>query len=191
MTKARTPRRRWYVVRTNIKCEDKAARSLRAAGYRAYVPKMRKTIIHHRTKAQIDRHFHLFNRYIFMAVIEGASVSKSARECDGVEEVLRVQHNGELAWGEVSREQIAMVMRAQRRGEFNDISPKSKKAASIKRFAMGSSIKVREGHALSGFYGTVKGIKGRGVIKAMLQIFGGAVPVELGPEWVEPVERAA
>lgn len=175
----------WYVARTNIKSEDKAAKSLRAVGYRVYVPKMRKTIIHHRTKKQLDRHFLLFNRYIFVATSPANKPIVSARDCDGVEDILRARKDGD--WYQVPRQLIVNVMRAQRSGEFDDVSPKSKKDASAKRFAQGSRIQVRSNHSFSGFYGNVVKVKGRGVVKAMLEVFGRTIPVEIEPEFIEPV----
>ena len=32
------------------------------------MPKMKKTIIHHRTKESLNRYFKLFNRYIFVGM---------------------------------------------------------------------------------------------------------------------------
>jgi len=146
---------------------------------------MKKTIIHHRTKKQLDRHFKLFNRYIFMAVDPSRQASKSARDCDGVEEVLRSAKDGD--WYEIPRHEVVMVMMAQRKGEFNDVSPKSKKDASAKRFAPGSRLQVRSNHSFSGFYGNVVNVKGRGIVRVMLEVFGRTIPVEIAPEYIEPV----
>lgn len=179
-----TPRK-WFVVRTNIQCEEKAARSLRAARYRVYVPKMRKTIIHHRTKKQLDRHFILFNRYIFVAFDAGNLDYGRARKCDGVETILGIEMDGKPF--EVSRAMIANIMLTQRNGEFNNVSPKSRKDASTKRFTPGSRLQVRSNHPFSGFYGNVVKVKGRGVVKAMLEVFGRTIPVEIEPEFIEPV----
>ena len=34
----------WYVVRTNIKCEEKASANIRAAGFDVYLPRSRVEI---------------------------------------------------------------------------------------------------------------------------------------------------
>ena len=57
----------WYVVRTNIKCEKRALSALTAAGYEAYLPLMRRDVVHHRTKKVITKELVLFNRYLFVA----------------------------------------------------------------------------------------------------------------------------
>ena len=78
----------WYVVRTNIKCEKRALAALTGAGYEAYLPLMRRDVVHHRTKKVVTKEFVLFNRYLFVAQpAEGADWFR-LRRCDGVEAVL-------------------------------------------------------------------------------------------------------
>lgn len=177
--------RRWYVVQTNIKCEERAARSLRSSGFRVYLPKMKKTIIHHRTKKPIDRYFKLFNRYLFVSVEPENTNWFSLRRCDGVETVLGIDIDGRPC--EISREVVRRFMLAQRKGQFNVLSPHSRKLASQKRFPLGSRISLREDHPFGGFYGNVIDVKGRGIIKATMEVFGRLVPVEIKPEDVEHV----
>lgn len=184
-------KRKWFIVETNIQCEVRATRTLRAAGYRVYMPKMRKSIVHHRTKKKIVKRFKLFNRYLFVAFDPTNLDFGRARKCDGVRTILGIQLDGK-PW-EVSRDLIKRCMLAQRKGEFDDVTvePGSEKAVSKKRFAVGSRVQVKEGHAFSGFHATVTKIKGRGVIRAILEVFGKAVPVEFSPQDVEPVGLAA
>jgi transcription antitermination factor NusG len=185
------PPRRWYVAATHAKCEEKAAKSLREVGYRAYVPKMRKTIIHHRTKKLLDRRFKLFNRYIFISVDPSNPPKVSPKDCDGVYEILGVKLDGQPC--EVPRATIRRIMLAQWHGEFDDITEdaKTRKEMSKKRFGVGSQFRVRSNNPFTGFYGTVTKVKGRGVIKAMLDVFGKTVPIEFEPEDIEPLDKAA
>lgn len=177
--------RRWYVVQTNIKCEERAARSLRSSGFRVYLPKMKKTIIHHRTKKPIDRYFKLFNRYLFVSVEPENTNWFSLRRCDGVETVLGIDIDGKPC--EISREVVRRFMLAQRKGQFNVLSPHSRKMASLRRFPAGALISLREEHPFGGFYGNVTDVKGKGIIKATMEVFGRLVPVEIRPEDVEAV----
>lgn len=182
--------RHWYVVRTNIKCEERAAKSLRAARIRVYVPKMRMTTYHHRTKKRIDKRFTLFNRYLFVSFDPSDLCFGRARDCDGVESFLGV--NGTPF--RVSRKDVAHFMLAQRAGHFDKIDPRTKKDAAKKRYAPGTTLRVRRNatdHPFGGFYGQVVKVKGRGVVQAMLEVFGGLTPVELRLEDIEPVDKAA
>jgi transcription antitermination factor NusG len=181
--------RRWYIIATKSQAEEKAAKSLREVGYRVYIPKMRKTIVHHRTKKLIDRRFKLFNRYIFMSLDPANMPTVAPTDCDGVYEVLGVKLDGQR-W-EVPRATVRRIMLAQRRGEFDDITAKTRKEMSQKRFGVGSRFQVRSNNPFTGFYGTVTKIKGRGVIKAMLDVFGRAVPIEFDPVDIERVPDKA
>lgn len=170
--------RLWFIIATNIQCEDRASRSLRAAGFRVYMPKMKKTIIHHRTKEPINRYFKLFNRYLFVSFPAAKDVHfGNARKCNGVETILGIDLDGKPC--QIPRETVRRFMLAQRRGEFNDISPLSKKQSATKKFPLGSRLRVKIDHPFGGFYGQVTKIKGKGVVQASLQLFGRLVPVEL------------
>ena len=57
---------RWFVIQFNIKCEDKAARNLRRAGFRPYMPVARFERIHRRTKRTIVKTLPLLGRYMFV-----------------------------------------------------------------------------------------------------------------------------
>lgn len=60
--------RRWFVVRTNPRCEDRALANLSAAGFDAFLPKGKRETVHARTKARIERPFTLMVGYVFAAV---------------------------------------------------------------------------------------------------------------------------
>jgi hypothetical protein len=67
---------------------------------------------------------------------------------------------------------------------------KSKKEASKKRFAVGSRLRVHTGegfrHPFGGFYGQVVKVKGKGVVRAMINVFNGQVPMEFDPTEIKP-----
>lgn len=178
--------RKWFIVRTSIGGEERAARSLRAKRMRVYVPKMRMTTYHHRTKKRIDRHFVLFNRYIFVGMPVDGMHFGSARKCDGVEAFLGIQGTPY----EVSRADIIQCMNTQRKGEFDKLDPRSRKDASNRKYKPGSVLRVRGSiHPFGGFYGQVVKVKGRGVVQAMIRIFGQLTTVDLNPQDIEPAEN--
>lgn len=84
--------RDWFVARTNPRCEDRALATLGAAGFDAFLPKGKREIIHHRTKAKIERTFPLMVGYVFLAMptLLGARHWGRVRECHGVQAVLGV-----------------------------------------------------------------------------------------------------
>lgn len=185
MAKPSGGHRLWFVVQTNIKCEERATRSLRAARFRVYMPKMKRTIIHHRTKQPMDRYFKLFNRYLFVSLDPNDMDWFRLRRCDGVETVLGIDIDEKPC--QINRDDVRRFMMAQRAGKFNVLAPHSQKLASRKKFPIGSKLRVREGHPFGGFYGQVMDVKGRGVIKATMELFGSLVPVELKPEDIDAV----
>lgn len=179
--------RKWFIVRTSIQSEARAARSLRAERIRVYVPKMRMTTYHHRTKKRIDKHFVLFNRYMFIGLPANALHFGTVRSCDGVESILGV--NGKPF--EVSRHDVERFMMAQRGRQFDKLDPRSRKEAATRRYKPGSSIRVRtsiKDHPFGGLYGQVVKVKGKGIVQAMIRIFGGLVPIDLQPQDIEPVD---
>lgn len=184
---AKAPNRLWYVVRTNIKCEARASRSLRAAGYFVYRPKMKKDVWHRRKKVMDRREYVLFNRYIFVSVPAVNADWYTLRNCDGVESVLGI--NGRPF--PVHREDVIDFMLAQRSGEFDEITHPNRKAEAEAMYPVGSILKVKDyrssAHPFAGMHGEVLGVKGKGVVKAMLGIFGSLFPVELRFEDIEPV----
>jgi transcription antitermination factor NusG len=139
---------------------------------------MRRTIIHHRTKIPINRRFRLFNRYLFVSLpADFEPHIGSVRACKGVADVLGIEIDGKPC--EVARTVVRRFMLAQRRGEFDDIVPFTRRQLMVK-LPLGTRIKVRHEHAVfGGFHGMVTRIKGRGVITAALEIFGRMTPVDL------------
>src|SRR3990167_278785 len=111
----------WFVVRTNIRCERRASRSLRAAGYRVYWPQMRKSSIHHRTKKRIFKRLGLLVGYVFVRMTrlspKGEPDWYTLRLCDGVEGVLAI--DGKPL--SIARDDVVRFMRWQRQRKFDDV----------------------------------------------------------------------
>jgi transcription antitermination factor NusG len=169
--------RKWFIVETECGRESRATEALREARYRVYMPVMKKTIIHHRTKEPINKRFKLFNRYLFVSLDPGNMDFGSIRACKGVVKVLGIQLDGHPC--EINRDVVKRFMLAQRRGDFDDITLLTRKQMAGK-VPLGTSIRVRPEHSFGGFYGQVTKIKGRGVITAGLEMFNRLVHVDLG-----------
>lgn len=183
--------RKWYVVRTNIRCEDRAAGGLSAAGYDVFLPKMRIEVVHQRTKKFIVKERILFNRYLFAALPEIDADWYTLRATDGVECVL--MQNGKyqaVPDADVERfrgAQADMLFDETREARIHRKEMgRTKREETLMRFPIGSWVKIKREHTFGGFYGQVTDINGRGAIMAMLQIFGGLVPAELSAGDADP-----
>lgn len=80
----------WFVVRTNIKCEGKAANNIRLAGFDYYCPYMREEKKHRRTNVVTVTERPLMPRYLFVGFKQNAKHFGFVRACEGVERLLEV-----------------------------------------------------------------------------------------------------
>lgn len=181
----------WYAIRTNIRCEARAARALRAAGIAVYVPKMRKAVWNRRKSIQTVRYLPLMVRYIFVR-FRGIEDWMTLRACDGVESVLGIAGTPYA----IPRATVASVMRTQRSGEFDDVpkpkpqSGRQRRELARARFRRGQKVAVLNS-AFSGFAAHVDNIDARGVIKVMISIFGRLTPIEVSDlEQLREVDEA-
>ena len=186
----------WYVVRTNIKCEKRALAALIAAGYEAYLPLMRRDVVHHRTKKLITREFVLFNRYLFVAQPAVGADWFRLRRCDGVEAVL----GSGGRYQPVDARAVEAFRRAEVELEFDETRAarlrrkeigRTRKATAAMQFPAGAAIRVRKdfahAHPFGGFFGKVESVRGKGVVTAMIELFGRLTPVEFQPDEIERV----
>jgi len=77
---------RWYVVRTNIKCEEKAAANLGLAGYHVYLPRYKVEKFNKRHNTYRVYECNLMPRYLFVGISNGDF--RTARTCEGVEYIV-------------------------------------------------------------------------------------------------------
>lgn len=192
----------WYVIQTKSRAEEEAAASLREAGFRVYLPKMAKDIIHHRTKKKTTRHFVLFNRYLFASPRHNPHLG-AMKFCDGVDMVLKsIGEDGRYI--PIAHRLVSQLMLDQRALKFDDTRRariRRKQEAETEKETLrmlypgGQRIRVKDDwkhkHPFGGFYGSVVRVDGKKRIRAMLELFGSLVPVEFNPDDIEAVDRAA
>jgi transcription antitermination factor NusG len=192
-TQTQTTSDEWYVIRTSIRGEDRAAKSLRQAGYRVYVPKMRKSIFQRRKKIWVTRHFGLMVRYIFVRMTrlsrDGRPDWYTLADCDGVESVLGIKGQPTA----IPRDVVASFVRLQREHRFDEIrhvvvTNRQRRELAQARFRRNEAIRVLEG-PFSGFAGHVTDVTARGAIRTMIEIFGRLTPVEFDAEQLENIDR--
>lgn len=187
----------WYVVRTNIKSEEKAERNLRDAGFRTYAPWQRFERFNSRKKVFIRHELRLAPRYLFLDTGDlhrDRTPWGVIRGCEGVEHVLgyqglpiplsRVREHPDQP-SDVER--LEAIMSAEANYEFDETRDgklhrreigKTKKETTRLRFPIGSKVTIKEGPFAS-FSGEVTNVNGRGHVQALVGILGRLVSTEL------------
>lgn len=191
----------WYVLRANIKCEDKAERNLRAAGFSTYAPWQRFEKWNRRKNTHIVREVRLCQRYLFLDVGDihrDRTPWGIIRACEGVESVLGV--NGlptplsaleVRALEAIQAAEQGHVFDETREGKlFRGEIKKTQKETTRMRFPIGSGVTISSG-PFATFSGEVTNITGRGYIEVMTMIFGRLTPVEVLPDQVEALAQVA
>jgi transcriptional antiterminator NusG len=189
----------WFVVQANPKCEDKAERNLRRAGFTVYSPHAKIERYSKRKKIFREVTLRLMPRYIFVEIEHEHQVPWYAlRACEGVEKVLgtdgrpcRLRRADTKLLEDVIAAEAALQFDETRAGKLHrrEIG-RSKKENSRMRFPVGSRVRAVKG-PFSAFEGVVTNVNGRGAIDALLNVFGRMTPVEFPLESVEPVDEAA
>lgn len=184
----------WYVVQSNIKCEEKAEANIEAAGIACYLPSYKKEIVHHRTKKVIEKVYPLFRRYLFVQMPVNNADWYKLRSCEGVESVLGI--NGRPI--PVPASSVAHFLTAQAEMQYDDTTEAKIYRGEIKRshkeqmkatFKPGRQIIATRG-TFAGFSGHVVSIKGASEVRAMIQLLGGLVPVTFPIGDIEPEDIA-
>lgn len=199
----------WYVIRTNVKCEEKAERNLRAAGFRTYAPWQRFERWNRRKNCHILHERRIVPRYLFLDV-GNRTINEVPwgviRACEGVECVLGV--NGTPAplseksarareFSDVEKLQAIMEAEAQhvfdetRAGKlFRREIGKTKAETTRMKFPVGSKVRINDG-PFATFGGEITNVTGKGMLQIMTSLFGRMTPVEMEPGKVEPIASAA
>lgn len=191
----------WYVVRTNIKCEDKAEKNLRLLGYGTYAPWQRFEKWNRRKSVHIVRQVRLAPRYLFLdtgALQVDETPWGLVRACEGVECVLGI--NGAphpLSGDEVKA--LNMIMAAEADFAFDETRAgklhrreigKTKKETTRMKYPAGTKVRINDG-PFATFSGEVTNVTGRGMVEVITMLFGRLTPVELEPSQVEKLASAA
>lgn len=188
----------WYVVRTNIKCEDKAERNLRAAGFGTYAPYQRFERFNRRKRVMIKHETRLTPRYLFLEAPDDRVNWYAIRACEGVESVLGINGTPHpLSPAEVAS--LHAIQRAEAQHVFDETREgklfrreigKTKAATSRMKFPPGARVRINDG-PFATFKGEVTNVNGRGHILVITEIFGRLTPVELDADQVEPLACVA
>lgn len=185
----------WYVIRTNIKCEDKAERNLRAAGFRTYAPWQKFERLNRRKRVWVEHTMRLAPRYLFLntgMLKRDETPWGVIRACEGVEKVL---DNKGLPIPLSAEEEKALyaIMAAEADFAFDETRAgklhrreigKTKAETTRMKFPTGTKVRINEG-PFATFGGEVTNVTGRGYLLVLTSIFGRLTPVELEVGQVE------
>lgn len=176
----------WYVVRTNIKCEDKAERNLQRAGFRTYAPWQRFEKFNKRRHVFVTVERRIAGRYLFVEAEPTAEAWQAIRASQGVECLLPVGRPPR-GLNSVEAKDLMGIMAAEADYAFDETREgklhrkeigKTKRETTRMRFPVGSRITVKEG-PFAAFGGEVVNVNGRGHIKALISIFGRLAEIEV------------
>jgi transcriptional antiterminator RfaH len=126
---------RWYVVRTNIRCEDRAQMGLSAAGFRAFLPQVTKWKKHARisTVGKVP----LFPRYLFVEADFNKQSITDIHQTHGVESIINNNGVPSSIYGEF----IVRLLERQLRGEFDN----TRDEVGRQNYPIGARIIIAEG----------------------------------------------
>lgn len=184
----------WFVIRTNIKCEDKAERNLDAAGYRTYAPWQRFETYNRRKRVFIEHSLRVAPRYLFLETDQERDGVPWGiiRACEGVERVLGVDGLPQSLTGD-EESALYAIMAAEANFEFDETRAgklhrreigKTKAETTKLKYPVGSKILVTKG-PFAAFKGQVVNVNGRGQVEALISLLGGRVPVEIPVDSIE------
>lgn len=167
---------RWYVVRTNPQCEDRARASLETAGFVSFLPKMKKETRHPRTKVWRTREYPLLTRYLFLGMEKGREHWGYVRKCDGVECVLGINGTPMM----VPSRHVEAFINAQATGEYDQMRRSSTK----RPYRVADPVMITDG-PFQGYHGEVRTLRGKQMVEIMIELLGGMVPVSVPEKNVE------
>ncbi|MCB1499726.1 MAG: hypothetical protein KDK07_08025 [Bauldia sp.] len=185
--------RAWYVVQTRSRAEGDARDGLAWLGYQTFLPTLRREVRGRQPRTRIVREFPLFNRYLFAELPRSPQHWGGLRAIEEIERVLGGDGGVPVREAEVRR-----FMSAQEEGRFDETKAaqarrererrrsagRGRAAEAVLRFPIGARVRALRG-PFGGFSGHVSDITGRGVVKAMLAMFGGLTPVDFTIEDIE------
>lgn len=179
----------WFAVETNVKCEDKALRNLRLAGFNAYSPLARTEVWNKRKRVHVVRELRLMPRYLFLET-QGEVPWYIIRACEGVRRVLGVDGRP-IPLGPHDVKALMAVIEAEANFEFDTTRAakirrgeigKTKAETARIRFKPGSRITITKG-PFATFSAEVVTVTGKGKLEALLSVFNGLTEVTVDPEW--------
>lgn len=194
------PSRTWYVVRSKVRQEDRAAYNIRRAGFDVYLPTMREERKPRRSNVHKPHLYTVVERplmtgYLFVGFASFAKHFGMVRGCDGVLDFLGVQ--GEpipIPSSAVVDLQVAeMDMRFDktRAARIHRGEEERTRRDNVKRqFAKGRAVTITDAaSAFAGIQGAVDEVTSSGNIEVLVEMFGGLVRAEFTASQLTPQQE--
>ncbi|MBZ9600730.1 transcription termination/antitermination protein NusG [Phyllobacterium chamaecytisi] len=182
----------WYVVRTNVKSEEKAFANIRKAGYDTYYPRRRVEVQNRRTHTYKTLENPLMPRYLFVAFYVRDKSFYRVTCCDGVECILGV--DGRPI--QVSANNVEKIYLAEIDMKFDDTRAArihrqeelaSEKENTAMQFPAGRNVFVTEkGNPFATFGGVVEEVTKSGKVIALIELFGRMTAVQFDGKQLTP-----
>ncbi len=162
-------------------------RSLRDADIEIFMPSFRKDIKHHRTKELIERRFAMIVGYSFVYLPSGDFYRLS--RVDGVTAILGVDGcPARISDFEVSSIREAEEMAGASLQRERDARKKRSRKQLQDEFPKDVTIRIAPEHRLvGGMLATVLDVTGRNTVKAVVEMLGGLVHVDLSLDMIDKV----
>jgi transcription termination/antitermination protein NusG len=182
----------WYAIRTNIKCEHKALRELRLAGFETYMPEFKIERHNRRKRVNIVTTLILFPRYLFLR--QGPLPDwYSVRRCNGVESVLGIDGTP-IA---IPAKAIADLQKAQANLDWDDTEEAKRRRGITKKNMFktqretleGAKVLITEGPFKS-FEGMVSNVTAIDRLNVEISVFGRPTPIALELAQVRVLDEA-
>lgn len=180
----------WYVVRANIKCEEKAAENIRLAGFDVYLPRQRYEVKHRRTNTYSVKERPLMMRYLFVGMNADALHFGFVRSCEGVERFLEIEGRPLR----VRHKDVDAILDAEIDMKFDDTRQarihRKEEARTAKetvrmRFKPGTMVDIVEG-PFAQFSGVVEEVTKTGNIEILMSLFGRITTASFDPQQLQP-----
>ncbi|WP_062235836.1 transcription termination/antitermination protein NusG [Aureimonas sp. N4] len=114
---------KWYVVKTNPRCEDRAALSIARAGFGVYLPTFKKEFRHAKAKRWISRRYPVFVGYLFAELDDGSEAHfGNVRRCDGVKDFLGKSAAGNWI-ADIPQSDVEAIRASVTSGAFDQLRP--------------------------------------------------------------------
>lgn len=170
----------WYVITCRTGCEERAWLELRTGGFDAYFPRRRRKVFNRRVRIHRTVEDAALPGYVFLAgsgidwgrLHDDRHFEHVGRPLRGADGPLRVPGAVVL---QISIDEMA--------GKFDETgaTKKANRAKLAERFPKGKKLRIGEG-VFVGFEAVVEAVTAKDRIKALVNIFGRAVPAEFGEE---------
>lgn len=184
----------WYVVRTNPKCERKAALWLRRLGLRVYVPMRRDARSPGRKGEPVIRHQPLWVGYVLVRFPPalcrfGRPAFGLLRDVYGVKELVSWSTPMGPAPVPLPDQMVARYMRRQRLGDYDGAKQlKAEREARRAKLRRGTTVRIKRG-PLAALLGRIDRLDGN-VARLLVDILGRDTVVDVEIDAVETVAVA-